>query len=278
MRHWRYSCWGSFMTALALAVPAAGFYLFAALRQLLVIKGSKAPQRGLLLGFASIGALLHLASLSVTLVSEHALNMAMFQVGSLIALIITLLLLFSAWRKPVDNLFTGLLPMGAVVAILGAVIQHQVLLTDLSYALIWHILLSIVAFSLFTIASVQAILVILQDRNLRKHQTRGLIRSLPPLQTMDALLFESLWLAMLLLTASFVVGLPAVESLSNQHLIHKVAFSLVGWIVFATLLFGRYRFGWRGPVASKWTLTGTGFLILAYFGTQFVLEYVLDRA
>jgi len=95
---------------------------------------------------------------------------------------------------------------------------------------------------------------------------------------MDALLFEILWLAMLLLTASFIVGLPAVESLSNQHLIHKVAFSLVGWIVFATLLFGRYRFGWRGPVAGKWTLTGTGFLILAYFGTQFVLEYVLDRA
>jgi len=265
------------MTALFLAVPAAGFYLFAALRQLLVIRGSKSPRRGLLLGTAALGAVLHLGALTMTLVSPYGLNLAMFQVGSLIALIITLLLLFSAWRKPVDNLFTGLLPMGAVVAVLAAAIHNRVLLNDVSYALIWHILLSIVAFSLFTIASVQAVLVILQDRNLRKHQTRGLIRSLPPLQTMDALLFEILWLAMLLLTASFIIGLPVVESLSGQHLIHKVAFSMIGWIVFAVLLFGRYRFGWRGPVAGKWTLAGTGFLILAYFGTQFVLEYVLGQ-
>ena len=201
----------------------------------------------------------------------------MFQVGSLIALIITLLLLFSAWRKPVDNLFTGLLPMGATVAVLAAVMPSSAPESNLSYALIWHVLLSVVAFSLFTIASVQAVLVILQDRNLRKHQTRGLIRSLPPLQTMDALLFEIIWLGMILLTVAFAIGFPVVTDLKEQHLVHKVVFSLIAWFVFAVLLIGRQRAGWRGPVAGKWTLAGTAFLILAYFGTQFVLEYVIGR-
>ena len=75
-----------------------------------------------------------------------------------------------------------------------------------------------------------------------------------------------------------MIGFPAIDNLSEQHLIHKVVFSVIAWVVFAILLFGRYRFGWRGPTASRWTLTGTGFLVLAYFGSQFVLEYVLQRA
>jgi len=265
------------MTAIFLAGAAALLYLFGATRQWWVILGKQPPMRSLLLAPAGVGALCHASTLSLTLVSDHSLNLAMFQVGSLISLVIITLLLFSAWRKPVDNLFTALLPMGAVTTLLAATQSHQVIADHLSYALVWHILMSVLAFSLFTIASVQAVLVILQDRNLRKHQTRGLIRSLPPLQTMDALLFEILWLGMVLLTLAFAIGWPEVDSLKEQHLIHKVVFSVFGWLVFAVLLFGRHRFGWRGPVAGKWTLAGTAFLNLAYFGTQFVLEYVLLR-
>lgn len=265
------------MGGLLLAVLAAGLYITGAGRQWLTAKGTATPDRGLLLGTTGAAALCHLASLATTMVTEQGLNLAMFQVGSLISLVIVLLLLFSAWRKPVDNLFIGLLPLAAVVSLLAAVLPHKVLMTDMSYALVWHILLSVLAFSLFTIASVQAVLVMLQDHQLRQHQTRGLLRSLPPLQTMDALLFEMIWLGMILLSAAFAIGWPVVVDLKGQHLVHKVAFATIGWAVFATLLFGRYRFGWRGPVAGKWTLTGTGFLILAYFGSQFVLEYILAR-
>ncbi|GAA6144103.1 cytochrome C assembly family protein [Thalassolituus maritimus] len=266
------------MTALILAAFAAGFYILAAGRQLMVIGGIKPPHRPFLLITAASGAVLHAAALSQTMLTPIGLNLAMFQVGSLISLIITNLLLFSAWKKPVDNLFSGLLPMGAVICVLAAFAPHLVILSNISYALMWHILLSVIAFSLFTIAAVQAVMVLLQDRSLRRHQLQGLVRSLPPLQTMDALLFEILWLAMTLLTGAFMIGFPAIDNLSEQHLIHKVVFSVIAWVVFAILLFGRYRFGWRGPTASRWTLTGTGFLVLAYFGSQFVLEYVLQRA
>jgi len=265
------------MAGSLLAVLAAAFYSFGAGRQILTARGMATPARQLVIGATGIGAFFHLASLSMTLLTDNGLNLAMFQVGSLISVVVVLLLLFSAWRKPVDNLFVGLLPMAAVILLLAAFLGHKVLLTDVSYALAWHILLSVLAFSLFTIASVQAILVMLQDRQLRQHKTRGLLRSLPPLQTMDALLFEMIWLGMVLLTAAFAIGWPVVVDLKAPHLVHKVAFAMIGWAVFAILLFGRYRFGWRGPVAGRWTLTGTAFLILAYFGSQFVLEYILAR-
>ena len=83
-------------------------------------------------------------------------------------------------------------------------------MTDLSYGLTWHILLSILAYSILTIAAVQAVLLYLQDKALKNRQTQGFIQALPPLQLMDKLLFEMLWLGMILLTASYIVGWPYI--------------------------------------------------------------------
>lgn len=264
------------MTALTLALPAAGFYLTGAIRQWLTFTGSRPSARTFVIVMAVIGAVLHLGALSMTLFSDQVLNLAMFQVGSLISLIIIVLTLSLAWTRSIGNLFVGLLPMAGVVCLCAALFDHQVLMTHLSYQLGWHILLSILAFSMFTISAVHAVLVILQDHQLRHHQTRGLLQSLPPLQTMDAILFRMIWFGMALLTASFVIGYPAIEDIRAQHLSHKIVFAVIGWLVFAFLLFSRFRFGWRGAVAGGWTLGGTAFLILSYFGSQFVLEYIIQ--
>ena len=132
------------------------------------------------------------------------------------------------------------------------------------------------AYSILIIAGIQAVLVYLQNKQLKNHNTSGLVKALPPLQTMDALLFEMIWIGMLLLTIAFFVGWPYITDIKEQHLLHKTALSIMSWIIYATLLFGRFRFGWRGITASRWTLAGTGFLILAYFGSKFVLELVLQ--
>ena len=263
------------MIALSFSILSAIFYSVGAIRQWATLNGKKKENRALLLGVAMVGAIAHATSLSQTLFIDHRINLAMFEVGSLISLVIVSLLIFSSWRKPVDNLFIGLLPMAALICLSATLSDKQELMHHLSYSMVWHILLAILAFSLFNIASVQAILVIIQDNFLRKRKTRGLIQALPPLQTMDVLLFELIWLGMILLTTAFAVGWPAVIDLKTQHLIHKVVFASIAWLVFAILLFGRYRFGWRGPLASRWTLTGMGFLILSYFGSEFVLEYLI---
>jgi ABC-type uncharacterized transport system permease subunit len=58
---------------------------------------------------------------------------------------------------------------------------------------------------------------------------------------------------------------------------HMVLFGMLSWVVFAVLLLGRHFKGWRGRIAVRWTLSGFGFLILAYLGTRFVLEVILQR-
>ena len=58
---------------------------------------------------------------------------------------------------------------------------------------------------------------------------------------------------------------------------HKTAFSLLSWLAFAILLVGRFQFGWRGKRASRVLYIGAGLLLLAYVGSRFVMEILLDR-
>ena len=80
-----------------------------------------------------------------------------------------------------------------------------------------------------------------------------------------------------LLSIALLTGWLFVENLLAQDLVHKTVLSGVAWFVFAALLIGRYRAGWRGRTAIRWTLTGFVLLALAYFGSKVVLEVILGR-
>jgi ABC-type uncharacterized transport system permease subunit len=52
---------------------------------------------------------------------------------------------------------------------------------------------------------------------------------------------------------------------------------MAAWLVYGFLLFGKYKTGWRGNTAIRWTLAGFLFLMLAFFGSKLVLEIILQR-
>jgi len=143
-------------------------------------------------------------------------------------------------------------------------------------ALEWHVLLSLAAYSLFMLAAIQAVVLAVQEKQLRRHHVAGIIRKLPPLQTMEKGLFQLIITGFALLTIGLITGFMFVDDLLAQHLVHKTVLSVVAWCVFAALLWGRLRHGWRGKTAVKWTLSGFGFLLLAYMGSKFVLEYLVN--
>ena len=270
------------MIGAVLALIASGLYLLSATRQWQSLTKRKDADKSLVMILALAAVMSHCAAVANSWLAHDGLNLAFFDIGAVTALVITLVIILSSLRKPLENLFIGLFPMAAAVLISFSLNElsgghEQEKVTQLSGGLGWHIILSILAYSVLIIACVQAVLLYLQDMSLKKHNTRGLVQALPPLQTMDILLFEMVWVGMVLLTAAFVIGFPFIEDIRGQHLVHKTTLSIVAWLVFATLLGGRYFFGWRGIVASRWAIVGTGFLILAYFGSKFVLELLLNR-
>ena len=257
------------------AFPAALLYLMGAYRQWQTLNNKKEANKKRVLIFGLIAAVFHALLIAGSVVQFEGFNFGFFNVGTLITLVISLLVIISSASKPLENLLIGVYPMAAVLILIDAILPNTEKITPLTGGLGLHVILSILAYSILIIAAIQAILLYLQNQQLKNHNTKGLIKALPPLQTMDALLFEMIWIGMVLLTAAFVIGWPYIIDIKEQHLIHKTALSIMSWIVYATLLFGRFNFGWRGITASRWTLVGTAFLVLAYFGSKFVLELVL---
>ncbi len=94
---------------------------------------------------------------------------------------------------------------------------------------------------------------------------------------MEAILFGTIWVGFGILSLAIFSGLIFVENIFAQHLAHKTTLAIIAWIIFAVLIAGRWKFGWRGRRAVYLTLGGFALLALAYFGSKLVLEVILGR-
>lgn len=148
----------------------------------------------------------------------------------------------------------------------------------LDWPLQLHAWLALLAYATLAVAALLALMLWAQERAMRRREFHRWLRALPPLVELETLLFRTITAGFVLLSATLLTGVVFVEDLFAQHLIHKTVLSVLSWLAFGTLLLGRWRWGWRGGIAVRWTLSATGLLVLAYFGSKFVLELVLERA
>ncbi|MEC3768030.1 cytochrome C assembly family protein [Cupriavidus sp. SS-3] len=156
-----------------------------------------------------------------------------------------------------------------------------------------HFIIANVAYGLFTLAAFHAFLMLLAERRLHGFRHAPARPSapqpsqwlgrwldlLPPLLTLEKLLFRLIGAGFVLLTLTIGSGLLFSEELFGRafRLDHKTVFALVSWAMFGGILAGRIFRGWRGKVALRWVIASFGILLLAYVGSRFVIEVVLHR-
>lgn len=227
---------------------------------------------------AWLGLALHAGYVGLIFLQYQSFNFSFFNAAALVALFIVLLLLFAALDKPVEKLGIAVFPLAALLISLDLIFPEQSHPLNLrSWQMGVHVLTSIIAFSLLNIAAAQAILLAIQEQQLRGHNPKRMMLSLPPLQAMETLLFQMITAGLFFLTVALASGFLFVEDLFAQHLAHKTVLSIIAWIIFSSLLLGRLRYGWRGAAAIRWTLIGFVLLLLAYFGSKLVLEFILKK-
>lgn len=254
---------------------AAAFYAVATFFQWQILQGERKQPRKInqLLGWAGFAC--HTVAVYALLHQPQGIHLGFFAMGSLVSWLVVAIVLLSSIRQAIDNLFIGVFPIALMATLFAGIIPEESIARDYDGGLITHILLSVLAYSILTLAVLQAVLVSRQHSALKHHHTRGLVASLPPLQTMDRLLFEMIWSGLILLTAALVSGFLFVDDLFAQSLIHKTVLSLIAWALYATLICGRMFFGWRSHTATRWTIGGFILLALAFFGSKLVLERLL---
>lgn len=267
------------MQNLSIALAAIALYLTASVRIAIPTTGNTNP--GSVAKYQAIALLVaaaaaHGAVLFSTVVASDGFDLGIFNTASLVGWCIgASLLLIMSWR-PVDSLAVMIYPIIATMIALAYLFpSSRILPPGTAIGIQLHIVLSIIAYGLFAIAAVQAIYLGIADYKLRHH--RPSMDFLPPLPTMETVLFQLTGFAFVILTVSLILGSMYIADIRAQHLTHKIVFSVIAWSVFATLICGRWRFGWRGRRAIKFVISGFALLALGFFGSKAVLELVLHR-
>ena len=209
-----------------------------------------------------------------------ALNLGLVQAISLIWWLTILVYWLAHFFYPLASLKALVLPLAAVGAVLPLLFDGSRAMPQASsWAFDAHVLAAMLAYSLFTIAALHAGLMSLVERSLHHARLPAILCNLPPLLTMEKLLFRILAAGFILLTLTLISGAIFSEEIFGKawQFNHKVLFGLISWLVFAILLAGHHFYGWRGRTAVSWTMSGFGFLVLAYIGSKFVLEVILHR-
>lgn len=256
------------MSIHALTTVAALLYLIAA---------ALFARRPRLLAFviAATAVLAHAA----ILVGQHGggVDLHFFAALSLVAGCVAALCLLVNLARPVATLGVIVFPLAAILLLVDIFLAPHTEPLPIDWQIKLHVIFSLLGFSVLSLAAVLAILLALQEHALRARRFDGIAAALPPLTLTETLMFQMIGAGFALLTVAILIGVLFVANPFAQHLLHKMVLSIAAWSVFGALLYGRWRHGWRGRRAVRMTLLGMFLLLLAFFGSRFVLELVLKR-
>jgi len=139
-----------------------------------------------------------------------------------------------------------------------------------------HIIFALLAYSILMIASLLALQLAFLDYRLKNRKLPFTTLKLPPIMTLEKTLFQFIFIGFILLSCTLLTGFIFLEDMFAQGKAHKAILSMVAWVLYGVILWGHYRQGWRGRTMVYVIIIGSSLLTLAYFGSRFVREIILN--
>jgi ABC-type uncharacterized transport system permease subunit len=227
-----------------------------------------------------IALLLHAWLGYQNVVTPEGLDLSFANAVSVVAGLVAALAWISGLLATLPAIGTVVLPVAAAASVLPALLvsTHRFAYGGETLAAA-HVAVALVSYAMFLVAALQALVLMGLEKRLRRRLPEPETAAVPPLLTLERFLFRLVATGFVLLTLTLASGMLFTEQLFGKPLVfnHKSVFSVLGWFTFGALLFGRWRYGWRGRVALRWIIAGTVFVFLAYLGSKFVLEVLLGR-
>ena len=258
------------------AIAAVALYLAAAGMLALAVRRPEAASNRSWLPLAVLALVFHGEIHAAAWRIARGPDMHFFAALSLASLGMAALTTLLGMRQRMAALGVIVFPLAALFALIYQLHGHAPP-EPMDWQLQLHAWCALLAYATLAIAALIAMLLWVQERALRRREFHRWLRVLPPLTELETLLFRTIAVGFVLLTAALLTGALFVHDMFAQHLAHKTILSILSWIAFGTLLYGRWRYGWRGNHAVRWTLVAMALLLLAFYGSKFVMELVLRR-
>ena len=229
---------------------------------------------------AMAGIIFQLTSVSFILYSGDKLHFSLAAMSLLVNVLIVSVLTLRSLKFAnlmillVTYIFSALLSLG-MLFIPGDSFAYVGSASDSSLPLFIHIILSMAAYCVLVISSLYAIQFRYIDAKL-KAKTLSLNSHLPPLNVVETQQFRLMSVGLILLTLALATGFTFLQNMWGSEYAHKTVLSVIAWFMFAVLTLGHKKYGWRGNNSVIATILASVILTLAYFGSRFVKEILLN--
>lgn len=236
-----------------------------------------ATRNALMVAFCALTS--HLAYVTLLVSQQGALDFSLSSMSAVVSLLLVGIFMLGCLGMEIARLGILVFPLAGLSLVFSffwsgetAVLSGRQLLPISAFSA--HVMVSVLAYCLLAIATIQALLFRYQEQQIKNRAAPSVLSALPPLQTMEQLLFRLIWMGFILLTLALLSGAVFGVEIFGQpfEFNHHTVLALLGWIVFAALLVQKIRGALLGSHAVIWTVAGFLLIQLGYFGTKFINE------
>ena len=231
--------------------------------------------------FWGAALLTHFLSITMSLSNDNSLSFNFVSLCSYVMCFISIILFIATLNRRIHSLGIIILPFTVLSIVFLMFSNESSNYIPINSGLSFHILSSLLAYSTLMLSAIQSILLAMQNnflhQRIKNPKHSHFIRTLPSLEDMEYFLFNLIGIGILLLSISLLSGFYFLDNLFGSHVAHKTILSLFSWIIYSALLLGRWKYGWRGKTAVRWTITGFIVLALAFFGSKFIQEFITEK-
>ena len=260
----------------AATITAISFYLLGIRSQLLGLRKKQFRPNRLGFSLIAVGLVAHGLATFFILDGTQGVNLSLLSVTNFGSYLVIVFISLISLRLPVTALSFIATPIAIIILLFGTFFpQESAKQISTESPLLFHIFASLAAYVALFMATVQSVLLGVQESKLKSH-SGSLGYFVPSLETMDRLLIAMLWWGLGLLSISILTGFFFLEDIMAQRVAHHVVITTLSWAAYVVFFIGRIAFNWRGTLAVRWTLVAFSLLVLGYAGSKFVVEYVLS--
>lgn len=219
--------------------------------------------RGFLFLTTCIAIVCHALQLHQLIDLPGGQNLSWINLLSFLTWLSALLIFLVNFILPIASLNLLLYPISIITMSLSMIWHPQhLVMTAQQPKMLWHILLASLLVALLIICAIQSLLLVLQKFALKQKKMLSLLQRLPPLQSMERLLFVEIILSFIGLSVFLL--LTGINFSLFKNFFDEDCLSLLLWFIFLMILIGRYHYQWRASIAALWTCLGVGIALLLY--------------
>ncbi|WP_372759958.1 inner membrane protein YpjD [Pseudoalteromonas sp.] len=267
------------MLIISLTIIASLFYVLATSHVLSRLFHKQGPSQKLTIILSTVAILAHMLLLVNSVFRADGQDLSIVNVALLTCWVIVVSVTTVSLKFPATLLLPVVYGFAALLTLASLFIPHHILLQsiNINVGLVTHISLSLLAYCILIIATLYGVQFYFIDKRLKRKDLAIVHSHLPPLMVVERQLYQLLNLGTTLLTVALISGFVFLDGMFASEFIHKTILSLLAWIIFTVIAVGHVKQGWRGKPVVIGIMIAAFILTLAYFGSRFIQEVILNK-